>query len=309
MVAPQPQPGVGAFHGNLPHVANINNQPTSSNNIHTQLVLPMWSWSDIDVKVKVMEVTNQRYAMELQDIVTSPSQQDPCTKLNTELLNRLSSSERRALQLLTFEEIGEHKSSQFLRHPWNLASDLPDYLLLFIWISRLPSNVQTTLAGMPEVDLDASAFCADRIVEAVSPPSLLRIASPTDSTQFQGRLTNSPAKWRLSTGQNSLRPRDHRPRSRNPSNSARDRRSSSRNRPGNGSHPRDGTATTVSWYHRSLSGLCLKVFPALHLQPWRKLTQQTSATAHVCTTTTSRLFITDKVIPDWHWFLPLCVPP
>jgi hypothetical protein len=37
------------------------------------------------------------------------------------------------------------------------------------------------------------------------------------------------------------------------------------------------------------------LFLALHLQPARKLERQTSAAAHVCTTNSGRLFITDKV--------------
>jgi hypothetical protein len=73
----------------------------------------------------VLPQLDHRYAMEVQDMVTSPLQQDPYTKLKTELLNRLSSSrERRARQLLTFEEKGDHKPSQFLRYLRNLASDV-----------------------------------------------------------------------------------------------------------------------------------------------------------------------------------------
>jgi hypothetical protein len=57
------------------------------------------------------------YAAEVEDVITSPPQQDPYTKLRTELLKRLSlSREQCAQQLLTFEEMGDRKPSQFLRH-------------------------------------------------------------------------------------------------------------------------------------------------------------------------------------------------
>jgi hypothetical protein len=55
------------------------------------------------------------------DIVISPPQQDPYTKLKTELLNRLfPSREKCTYQLLTREEMRDRKPSQFLRHLRNL---------------------------------------------------------------------------------------------------------------------------------------------------------------------------------------------
>jgi hypothetical protein len=51
---------------------------------------------------------DHRYVKEVRDIVTSPSQQEPYTKLKTELLNRLSrSKEKRTRQLLTCEEMSD----------------------------------------------------------------------------------------------------------------------------------------------------------------------------------------------------------
>jgi hypothetical protein len=62
--------------------------------------------------------------------ITSPPQQDPHCKLMTELLKRLSlSREQRAHRILTLEEIGDRKPSQFLGHLRSLALDLPDYFL------------------------------------------------------------------------------------------------------------------------------------------------------------------------------------
>jgi hypothetical protein len=68
---------------------------------------------------------------------------------------------------------------QFLRHLRNLDSDVPDRLLRIIWTSRLPSNIQVALAGMPEIELDTAALCANRIIEAIYPASLASIAPVT----------------------------------------------------------------------------------------------------------------------------------
>jgi hypothetical protein len=57
---------------------------------------------------------DHRYVAEVD--ITSPSQQDPYTKLRNELLNRLSlSREQRTLHLFTLKEMCYRKPSQFLR--------------------------------------------------------------------------------------------------------------------------------------------------------------------------------------------------
>jgi hypothetical protein len=73
--------------------------------------------------------------------------------------------------------MGDRKPSQFLRHLRSLARDIPDNYLRILWTSCLPTNIRTILAGMPEVELDAAAFCADRIMETVS-PSVVASTSP-----------------------------------------------------------------------------------------------------------------------------------
>jgi hypothetical protein len=73
---------------------------------------------------------DQRSAAEVEDIITSPPQQDPYSKLRTELLKLLSlSREQRARRILTLEEMGDRKPLQFLRHLRSLVPDLPDYSL------------------------------------------------------------------------------------------------------------------------------------------------------------------------------------
>jgi hypothetical protein len=93
---------------------------------------------------------------------------------------------------------------------------VPDRLLRFIWASRLPSNVQVTLAGMSDIELDISALCADRIIEAIFPATLASIESPTDNTGFQRRFKElSRNVENLNYSQTKFRHWEYRARSRN----------------------------------------------------------------------------------------------
>jgi hypothetical protein len=71
----------------------------------------------------------------VEDIITSPSQQDPYSELKTVLLNRLSSRDQCVRQPLTLEEMGDRKPSHFLRHLRSLIHAVPDYFLHSIWTS------------------------------------------------------------------------------------------------------------------------------------------------------------------------------
>jgi hypothetical protein len=131
---------------------------------------------------------DQRYAAEVEDIITSPLQQE-YSKLRTELLKRLSLlREQHAHRILTLEEMDDRKLSQFLRHLRSLVPDLPDYFLRTIWTNRLHAKVKATLACHPEVELDAAADCADRIIETVPLPALASIGQPTDNNEFLRRI-------------------------------------------------------------------------------------------------------------------------
>jgi hypothetical protein len=200
----------------------------------------------------VIAQLGHRYAAEVEDVITSLPQQDPYTKLKSELLKRLSpSKEQRAQQLLTFEEMGDRKPSQFLRHLRGLALDVPDYLLHTIWTDRLPTKVQTTLACHPEIELDAAALCADRIMETVLPPVLASTGQPTDTTELLRRIEELSRRVEtLSTERNRPRSRDRSPSSRDRDYSPRDRPSNPRiRRPYNRSPSRHDAPTTFCWYH------------------------------------------------------------
>ena len=78
----------------------------------------------------VVSQLNQQQASEMEDIITSPPEQEPYDRLKAELLCRLSTSrEQRVKQLLSHEEMGDRKPSQFLRHLKSLAPDVADDFL------------------------------------------------------------------------------------------------------------------------------------------------------------------------------------
>jgi hypothetical protein len=171
----------------------------------------------------VISQLDQRYAAEVEDIITSPPQQDPYFKLRTEVLKRLSlSREQRAHRILTLEEMGDRNPSQLLKHLRSLVPHLPVYFLRTIWTSWLPPKVQATLACNPEVELDAAADCADHIIETAPPPALASIGRPTDNDELLRRIEE------LSRRVAALRAERDRPLSRDRRSSSRDRPSSSR---------------------------------------------------------------------------------
>jgi hypothetical protein len=144
--------------------------------------------SEITKFYSVISQLDRRYATEVEDNITSLPKRDAYTTLKTELIRRLSPSREQGIhQLLTLEEMGDHKPSQFLRHLRSFAPDVPDDLLRSIWSSRLPTNVQAILALQHEDSLDAAALSADRISQVAPQPALASLGPPKEkSALLQG---------------------------------------------------------------------------------------------------------------------------
>lgn len=127
-----------------------------------------------DDKTKFYYIVSQlehRYAAEVKDIIIAPPPGCSYDTLKAELIKRLSQSrEKEVKQLLTHEELGDRRPSQFLRHLRHLAgSKIPDEFLKTIWTSRLPAHVQTAIASQPSSDLNSLADLADAVIDIVSP--------------------------------------------------------------------------------------------------------------------------------------------
>ena len=183
----------------------------------------------------VVSQLHQQHAAEVEDLITSPPEEEPYHRLKSELIRRLSTSrEQRVRQLLSHEEMGDRKPSQFLRHLKALAPDVPDDFLRTIWASRLPPHVQAILAGQTEGSLDSASQLADRICEVAPQPvtaSITPAPSTPDNTALLERIEE------LSRQVAALRATPNRGRSKSRQRHRRSDRSSS------ASHD-------TCWYHR-----------------------------------------------------------
>ncbi|KAK3916919.1 Myosin-3 [Frankliniella fusca] len=192
----------------------------------------------------VVSHLDEKYANEVDDIITSPPAENPYTTLKTALIKRVSLPEdQRIKQLLIDEDIGDRKPSQYLRHLRSLAGPAfgQDKLLRTIWLQRLPINAQAILQTQPATaSLDDLAEVADKIV-AVQPtpaPAVHAVASKAPPEQLDNQLTE--LRDLISSMQSELQAlrssqsRDSRPRDRPRSPSPR---------------PRFSHNNTVCWYH------------------------------------------------------------
>lgn len=127
------------------------------------------------------------YASEVEDIIAGPPAPNKYERLKSELIRRLSASkEKKILQLVTREELGDRKPSQFLRHIQHLAGpDVPDDFLRTMWSSRLPNNIQTIVASQSKATLDEVAELADRIHDIAAPsPHVAAATAPGASSEL-----------------------------------------------------------------------------------------------------------------------------
>jgi len=123
----------------------------------------------------------------MEDII-SPPELEPYDRLKAELVRRLSTSRvQRVRQLLSHEEKGDRKPSQFLRHLESLVPGVPDDFLRTIWASRLPPHVQAILTGQTECSLDSTSRLADRICK-VTPLRTTASMSPSPRDNSAGIL-------------------------------------------------------------------------------------------------------------------------
>lgn len=78
------------------------------------------------------------------------------------------SQEQQIRQLLEYEEIGDHKSLQFLRHLRALATAIPKQLLRTLLMGRVPTQIKAILATRSVDNLEEVAEQADKIHEIIN---------------------------------------------------------------------------------------------------------------------------------------------
>lgn len=140
----------------------------------------------------VVAQLDSRVIGEVEDIILQPPPGDKYGRIKSELIRRLSTSEeQRVRQLVSDEELGDRRPSQFLRHLRSLAGTAltDENLLRQLWMRRLPQHLQAILAAQAELSLGKIAELADKILE-VSPG----MAAPRPSAVFSASTsTVSPS--------------------------------------------------------------------------------------------------------------------
>ncbi|XP_025835890.1 uncharacterized protein LOC112906257 [Agrilus planipennis] len=111
---------------------------------------------------------DQKYALEVRDIIVKPRSERSYELLKSELIKRMGASqEQNTRRLLENEPLGDRKPTQFLRHLRNLAGgDFPEEVLQTLWLTRLPKHIQALLAAHKDLPLEKRAEIADTIIEA-----------------------------------------------------------------------------------------------------------------------------------------------
>ncbi|XP_047020893.1 uncharacterized protein LOC124630896 [Helicoverpa zea] len=201
---------------------------------------------------KFTHVTNNldlQYAKAVKDIIVHPPPKHRYEKLKSELVKRLSAShEKKVRQLLTHEELGDRKPSQFLRHLQDLAGPaVPEDFIRSIWSNRLPHNIQTVLASQPTHSLEQLADLADRIQELTAPCT---VATATSTSAQRNSASEEIAELKKMVQQLTLKLDEHTRASccsaGRPSRAQERRRSSPRHR----SRSRSSYQKyPVCWYH------------------------------------------------------------
>ena len=109
----------------------------------------------------------------VRDLLMKPDSTDPYVKLKAELILRSGESAQQEIrQLLSGEELGNRKPSELLRNMKRRAETLnvPDNLMLELFLQRLPSSVQSILAAVSDLTLEKAAEISDRILEVTPSP-------------------------------------------------------------------------------------------------------------------------------------------
>lgn len=128
--------------------------------------------SDLKKYNYVVASLPQDVAESLMDIFESPPETDLYKNLKDTLIKRHSLSiEKRIKQLVSDEEIGDRRPSEFYRRMKILAgatATVGDDFLKKLWLNRLPNLISIALIPQSEGELETLLSTADKIWEAMS---------------------------------------------------------------------------------------------------------------------------------------------
>ncbi|XP_064470083.1 uncharacterized protein LOC135384829 [Ornithodoros turicata] len=122
----------------------------------------------------VVSVLPPEVASDVTDILCAPSGPTPYDTLKAAIIQRTMASDRKRFQqLLSAEDLGDRRPSQFLRHMQSLLGDraqtFDEALLKELFLQRLPSTVQMILATATNLSLTELVLHADKILEVAQP--------------------------------------------------------------------------------------------------------------------------------------------
>lgn len=198
---------------------NINVQSTDQEIHPIQIRLPQFwpnsvnTWFiQVEAQFSISRITNDlsKYnylisalpldvAESITDILENPPDADLYSNLKKILISRHSLSiERRIKRIISDEEMGDSKPSDFYRKLKSLAGTsgtIGDDLIKKLWFARLPHLVNVALIPLTDKSIDSILEAADKIWEAVQSSS--EKISVVDKTSQQCSSSNS-ANSRLS---------------------------------------------------------------------------------------------------------------
>ena len=157
------------------------------------------------------------FATEVRDLLISPPEDAPYDALKTQLIKRMAATDQQKLQqLLSTEELGDHRPTQLLRRMQQLVGNTPGLadgaLLCELFLQRLPATVRMVLASAnSSTSLAELAQMADKIVE-VAVPSVSAFQTPSCPTPTEFEDLRSEIASLKSTLKNLSRCRSPSPR-------------------------------------------------------------------------------------------------
>lgn len=222
----------------------------------------------------------QDVAESLMDIFENPPEIDRYKNLKDTLIQRHSVSiEKRIQQLVTGEEIGDRKPSEFYRHMKMLAgttATVGDVFIKKLWLSRLPNLISIALIPQSDGDMDLLLSTADKIweampnsssVSAIQESSFSKKSSSADDDRYT-RLEREIHSLRDMISSMNFQDRNSRSRSRQGSETNTRKRSQSNRR----KFDRHGS---LCWYHFKFGDQATKC-----VQPCRRNLKPTSSNAN-----------------------------
>ena len=137
----------------------------------------------------VVASLSPEFATEIRDLLLHPPTENPYTALKEQLIKRTAASEQQRLQqLLSTEELGDRKPTQFLRRMQQLLGDTPTdgSLVRELFLQRLPTNVRMVLASARrDASLEELADMADKMMEVASPSIATVQVPPKVTTEIE----------------------------------------------------------------------------------------------------------------------------